>query len=88
MKYTIDTENKTIQIEDATIEEVVKLAKKYKKYRVVSMWNITYPYYPVWPNTYPWYDATGYSIPCDLTTGTLTNTDGVAHTISDTLTIN
>ncbi len=48
MKYTVDTVNKTIEIEDATIEEVVKLAKKYKKYRVVSMQNITYPYYTPW----------------------------------------
>ena len=43
MKYTIDTVSKTIEIEEATIEEVVELGKKYKKYRVVSMNN--YPYY-------------------------------------------
>ncbi len=53
MKYTIDTVNKTIEIKDALIEEVVKLSKKYKGYRVISMWNITYPFYPIIPYWQP-----------------------------------
>ena len=51
MKYTVDTEGKTIEIEFASSEELIELAKKYDGYNfkmkeaqiVVPQ---TYPIYP------------------------------------------
>jgi len=54
MKVTIDTENKTIEIELATTSELKKLCNDYKGFRIVSevrdgyVWN-----YPYWHYTYP-----------------------------------
>ena len=90
MKYTIDTVNKTIEIEEALIEEVEKLAKKYKKYRVISMINITYPYYPPYVPNYPYWEWQPISAPFYVTAPTLTTvgTDVIGVTTSNTLTIN
>ena len=53
MKYTLDTVNKTIQIESATAEEVVKLCKQYNGYKVISAYNYPYVTYPqVWTEPY------------------------------------
>lgn len=36
MKVTINTDNKTIEIESATMQELEKLCKEYKGYSIIS----------------------------------------------------
>ena len=83
MKITIDTVNKTIEIEEATTEELKKLCKDYKGFKIKSkvINNWSYPYY-TWPLISPtisepyYYDGTGYSIPCtEVITTELTTSD-------------
>lgn len=72
MKYTIDTVNKTIEIENGTVEEVAELCKINDGYTIISK-TTTYPYVPYYPTypTYPiqpFYYTTNderYSIDCD-----------------------
>ena len=84
MKYTIDTVNKTIQIEEATIKELKKLCKDYEGFtiasKVINNWN--YPYYPVYPS----YPLEPFYITSD--TSTVSDIDLTAHTTGEIFTIN
>ena len=54
MKVTIDTVNKTIEIEEATTDELKQLCKDYKGFKIQSkvIYN-NYPYYYTQPYTIP-----------------------------------
>lgn len=82
MKVTINTVNKTIEIEQATTKELKKLCKDYEGYNIISkiINNWSYPY---WQQPY-------YTIPC-ITTSTCTDIATIDYTYTDnnsTFTIN